>query len=119
MKKLVKIFLIILGSLLIFCFIVFIAIYLTLLSENKNSFEENYEGIVTNKFVDYDNRSALTIEVNNSLYSLDESAYNNIQVGDSVRKLKNDTAFIILIYKMSNDSLWNKTIIIDKLKIFK
>jgi len=119
MKIPVKISLIILGSILVFGVIVFVAIYLTLLSENKDSFEENYEGIVTNKFVNYDNRSALTIEVNNAQYSLNETAYNNIQVGDSVRKLKNDTAFILLVYKMGNDSVWNKTVFIDKLKILK
>jgi len=119
MKNLVKFSLIILGSLLVFSGIVFVAIYLTLLSENKDSFEENYEGIVTNKFVNYGNRSALTIEVNNAQYSLNEKAYAKIQVGDSVRKLKNDTAFILLVYKMDKDSIWNKTVFIEELKIFK
>ncbi len=119
MKTIIKVFLIVLASLFGISLIVSLAIYLTLLSENKKSFNEKYEGIVKDKFIDYDNRSGLTIVVNNVRHTLNKSEFDYVKIGDSVWKEKNDTAFILIVFKANSDSSWTEKLFIDKLEFIK
>jgi len=96
------------------------AIYFTLSHEKNNSYKEQYYGFITKKFIEQNNRDAKIIVVINKhhyceYHSVSDNIYNNIEVGDSVRKINNDTAFIIIVYRLNTDSKWKKKTYIEKM----
>jgi hypothetical protein len=94
-------------------------IYFTLFWERNLAYDEDYTGIIIDKFISESNRNAhVIVTLNTQHYNenhyVGNEIYDAIEVGDSVRKIKSDTAFVIEVYKLNFDSTKTKKILIDK-----
>ena len=94
-------------------------IYFTLFRERNLAYDEDYTGIIIDKFIVESNRNAHVIVTSDALHYnenhyVGDDIYKEIEVGDSIRKIKSDTAFVIEVYKLNTDSTKTKKILIDK-----
>jgi len=63
-----------------------------------NMLDKKYEGVILEKFIDYDNHAMRTIILNNgSRASINSDFYTKINIGDSISKKEGDS--IIWLYK--------------------
>ena len=63
-----------------------------------NMLDKKYEGVILEKFIDYDNHAMRTIILNNgNRTSVNSDFYTKINIGDSISKKEGDS--IIWLYK--------------------
>ena len=66
--------------------------------------KKSYQGIVSRKFIDYENHAIRTIVINRAHITVNTEFYKRIDIGDSLSKKKGD--YIVWLYKKNGKILF-------------
>ena len=69
----------------------------------KNRIEEEYNGKVESKYIDSTNHMTPKLKVSSKIISLENTFWDEVNIGDSIVKIKGDA--IIKLYKKDNSEI--------------